>query len=95
MRWIYRLRPRATSLSFTKRRALYGVEWLEGRPLLAPIVFDPDGSGPLTPFNITPSGTINGFDFSVGNVLSVDAVNAINQKASAPHVAPNTRIQLF
>ena len=85
----------SNSPSSAKRRGFYGVEWLEGRPLLASIVFDPDGPGPLTPFNITPSGTINGFDFSVGNVLSVDAVTAINQKATAPPGTPNPRFQLY
>ena len=95
MRWIQRLHLRATSLLSARRRRLYGVEWLEGRALLASIVFDPDGPGPLTPVDITPSGMINGFDFSVGNVLSVDAVTAINQKATAPPGAPNPRFQLY
>ena len=72
-----------------------GLSGWKGGHSSRPIVFDPDGPGPLTPFNITPSGTINGFDFSVGNVLSVDAVTAINQKATAPPGTPNPRFQLY
>jgi hypothetical protein len=67
---------------------------LEGRTLLSAFVFDPDGPGPLTPQDIDPSGMINGFDFSVGNVLSQGGVAAISQKAADP-TGPNPKFQIF
>jgi hypothetical protein len=39
-------------------------EVLEGRPLMAPIVFDPDGPGSLAPIQF------GSFDFAVGNALA-------------------------
>src|SRR5215213_2884457 len=41
-----------------------GVEVLEGRPLLAAFVFDPDGPG------VVPAQLINGLDFQPGDALA-------------------------
>src|SRR5207249_1183960 len=61
---------RGTGRSPYLHRHRPGVEVLEGRPLLAAFVFDPDGPG------VVPAQLLNGLDFQPGDALADNAAGA-------------------